>query len=141
MLCKKKYGGKFDACNVQIELLSQSNWLGGNAFCSDVFLVWSTLPAEAQGKRKGKGRGEMERLNQADENVAPEKVREAADEVSGKVEEKAAENADNGKKIREGAKKAKEKNLENMKEADKGSEQGKAMREQHRRKWWKFWGE
>jgi len=28
-----------------------------------------------------------------------------------------------------------------QKELDKGSEQGQAMREQHRRKWWKFWGD
>ena len=27
-----------------------------------------------------------------------------------------------------------------QKEADKGSEKGKAMREQKRKKWWKFWG-
>ena len=27
------------------------------------------------------------------------------------------------------------------KEAGKGSERGQAMREEHSRKWWKFWGE
>lgn len=27
-----------------------------------------------------------------------------------------------------------------QKEAGKGSEKGQAMREEHRRKWWKFWG-
>lgn len=27
------------------------------------------------------------------------------------------------------------------KEADKGSEKGQAMREEHSKKWWKFWGQ
>jgi hypothetical protein len=30
---------------------------------------------------------------------------------------------------------------EMRKEAGKGSEQGQAMREEHSRKWWKFWGD
>ncbi|MGE4490442.1 MAG: hypothetical protein AB7E95_12950 [Kiritimatiellales bacterium] len=37
--------------------------------------------------------------------------------------------------------KQREKKAEQIrKEADKGSEKGQAMREEHSRKWWKFWG-
>lgn len=46
---------------------------------------------------------------------------------------------------KEQAEKMKQKQLkkadEMKKEAAKGSEKGQAMREEHSKKWWKFWGE
>lgn len=47
-----------------------------------------------------------------------------------------------GKESAEKMKKQQMKKAEQVqKEAGKGSEKGQAMREEHSKKWWKFWGE
>lgn len=51
-----------------------------------------------------------------------------------------SEMAEEKEKVK-GLEKQREKKTEQVrKELDKGSEKGKAMRKEHSRKWWKFWG-
>ncbi len=53
----------------------------------------------------------------------------------------AAEKQESADKAVKGLEKQREKKAEQVrKEMGKGSEKGQEMREQHSRKWWKFWG-
>ena len=102
-------------------------------------LFWAAPSAEAKGKGKGK--------SSAREGSVTEHAGSRSKEAKEKAEKKHKEHGDEAEEAKEKAEKAKEKSgkgkeksPEDMKEVDKGSEKGQAMREQHRRKWWKLWG-
>jgi hypothetical protein len=89
-----------------------------------LLIAGMTVQADGPG-RKGKG-GKPADL----EELGTQKQEEAEEQLENKE-----------KSIRKGFEKQKQKKSEQVqKELDKGSEQGKAMRQEHRRKWWKFWG-
>ena len=98
-------------------------------------------------ERAEKAREEAEeRAEKAEERA--EKAREEAEESAEKAREKADRDDDGEGKpgwkergeLPPGLAKQRDKKAEQeRKELDKGSEQGKAAREENSRKWWKFW--
>lgn len=80
-----------------------------------------------------------------DRGAAPE-AREAAEDAVPHAAEEPRKDRAMGKPEKEGAapkgleKQQEKKAGQERKELGKGSEQGQEMREQHSRKWWKFWG-
>lgn len=102
-------------------------------------LLLAVSAAEAKPK-EGKGGPDAAALEKAVEKEA-EAAEKAAEMKAKAAEEEADQKMSKEKAKLKGLEKQKVKKAEQMqKELDKGSEKGKAMREQHRRKWWKFWG-
>lgn len=109
-------------------------------------LLFAVPVSQAKGPPEGKGKGMAAETSDA-EAIAEKKAEEAKEAAEMKAEEaeRQAEKMEKARKKKmekaKGLEKQREKKAEQVqKELDKGSEKGKAMREEHRRKWWKFWG-
>lgn len=100
-------------------------------------LLFTVSVSEAKGPPEGKGGGRPE-----DKATALQKgVETEADDAKEKAKEKAEELRRTADNMPKGLEKQKAKKSEQVqKELDKGSEKGKEMRQEHSRKWWKFWG-
>lgn len=98
-------------------------------------LLFAVPASQAKGPPEGKGTAQMPGLNMGSD--AEELAKEKAEKAEELKEQKMKQEKNKLKKVE----KQKEKKAEQVqKEAGKGSEKGQAMREEHRRKWWKFWG-
>jgi len=132
-----------------------TNWFGKKKAADDTAEAVQTDVAKSKDKADKEGRKAAKETRKAEQEAArqqKEKEEEATAEMEA-VKEKAAKaekeatrkqkkmTEDAGDEVEKGKAKVKaEKNktAEGMKELDKGSEKGQAMREQHSRKWWKF---
>lgn len=72
---------------------------------------------------------------------AEEKMKKARTENEEKYKKEKKDMDDDHEQERVMDKQRESKTMDMRKETGKGSEQGQASREEHSRKWWKFWGE
>jgi predicted transglutaminase-like cysteine proteinase len=93
--------------------------------------IFSVAAAKADDMPKMKMKGKMNASVQKDAEC---KMDAAAKDAECTMEQKKEQ-------MQKMKQKQMKKTEEMKKEAGKGSEQGQAMREEHSRKWWKFWGE
>lgn len=94
-------------------------------------LVFSVAAARAEDMPKMKMKGKMNASVQKDAEC---KMDDAAKDAECTMEQKKEQ-------MQKMKKQQMQKTEEMRKEAGKGAEKGQAMREEHSRKWWKFWGE
>jgi len=101
-------------------------------------LVFMAVPGSSLAERRGEGRGSDygNPPRQAEPNGANYEERERE-----RYEERNRYETDEGegKQEMEPERHREEKTEREMKEEGKGSEQGQESREEHRRKWWRFW--
>lgn len=93
-------------------------------------LVFSVAAAKAEDMPKMKMKGKMDPAMQKDAEC---KMSAATNDAACTMEQQK-------EKMKSMEKQQMKKAEEMKKEADKGSEKGQAMREEHSKKWWKFWG-
>jgi Skp family chaperone for outer membrane proteins len=111
-------------------------------------LVLAFSSMAKQNEEKGNGIGSDDRTSSAEAVRGRVAQSESRDETKDR-DEKALERMDKARHRDEmkteetspqGLEKQQEKKMEQERtEKDKGSEQGQKMREEHSRKWWKFW--
>jgi hypothetical protein len=98
-------------------------------------MVFAVPVSQAKGPPEGKGKGKVPEMTTSSdaEELAKEKTKEAE-------ELKEQQMTQQKKKLNRLEKQKTKKTEQVQKEAGKGSEKGQAMRDQHRKKWWKLWG-
>ena len=97
---------------------------------------WAGQGKQAQEQTKAFGDSMIHGVNEEKEGVKKKATKEYGiiDDKMKKAKKGSAE------KVNQGLEKQREKKQEKIrKEIDKGSEQGQAAREEHSKKWWKFW--
>jgi len=121
-----------------------TNWFGKKKAADDTAeavqadVAKNKDKADKEARKAARQQKEKEEEATADTEAVKEKAAKAEKEAARKQKKMTEDAADEVEKGKDKVKAEKSKTAEDMKELDKGSEKGQAMREQHSRKWWKF---